>query len=126
MESEIRQLTANEGARIGCKLSSFAFALTVQDFNENMSAKTLQARDGSCIKVVTDDIVVVLTSNVSDEKALYDKVTEVLAVLHTDSEKVGYLLPTIRHKRNVLVRNLMPLSIMGCVQSRSEGHVVDL
>ncbi len=89
MESEIRLLTANEGARIGCKLSSFAFALTVQDFYENIRARTLQARDGSCIKAATDDIVVVLKADAADEKALYSKVKEVLTVLHTDSQKVG-------------------------------------
>ena len=89
IEGEIRLLTASEGARIGCKLSSFAFALTVQDFYENIRAKALQLKDGSCIKAATDDIVVVLKADASDEKALYSKAKEVLSVLHKGSQAVG-------------------------------------
>ncbi len=83
MESEIRLLPEGEGARIGCKLSSCAFALTVQDVYENIRARTLQVKDGSCIKAATDDIEVPLEANASDEKALYSKVKEVSTVLHT-------------------------------------------
>ena len=57
MESEIRLLSSSEGARIGCKLSSFAFALTVQDLYETIRSTASHAGEGSCIKAATDDIV---------------------------------------------------------------------
>ena len=39
MDSEVRLLKAHEGARIGCKLSSFGFALTVQDLYETIAKR---------------------------------------------------------------------------------------
>ena len=59
MKGEIKLLTASEGARIGCKLSSFAFALTVQDLYESVRSTASRAGGGSCIKAATDDVIVV-------------------------------------------------------------------
>jgi len=69
MESEVRLLKAREGARIGCKLSSFAFALTVQDLYQSIKTELLRGDDGSCIKAATDDVIVVLKADATDEKA---------------------------------------------------------
>ena len=59
IESEVRLLQTDEGARIGCKLSSFAFALTVQDSYERVSRELRRAKDGSCIKAATDDVIAI-------------------------------------------------------------------
>jgi hypothetical protein len=89
MESEVRLLKANEGARIGCKLSSFAFALTVQDLYESIKTSLLTSNDGSCIKAATDDVIVVLRADPADEKALYRKVNETCIHLEKGAAQVG-------------------------------------
>ena len=89
MESEIRLLSSSEGARIGCKLSSFAFALTVQDLYETIRSTASHAGEGSCIKAATDDIVVVLKPTLANEKHLYYHIREVCTVLDEEARKVG-------------------------------------
>jgi hypothetical protein len=86
MESEVRLLEAHEGARIGCK---FAFALTVQDLYQSIKTKLLSGNDGSCIKAATDDVIVVLKADVTDEKALYHKVREVCTHLNKGALQIG-------------------------------------
>jgi hypothetical protein len=83
----VRLLHAAEGARIGCKLSSFAFALTVQDMYESISGVIARFKDGSCIKTATDDVVVVLRAN--EEKELSAKVNTVCKLLVEGGAKVG-------------------------------------
>jgi hypothetical protein len=89
MENGVKLLSATEGARIGCKLSSFAFALTVQDLYESIKRSFLRARDGSCIKAVTDDVIIVLEADPSNQEALYAKVNDICADLKTGGAKVG-------------------------------------
>jgi hypothetical protein len=71
VEDEVKLLESHEGARIGCKLSSFAFALTVQDLYQDISAMLSRRRDGSCIKAATDDVLIILKADRSNERALY-------------------------------------------------------
>ena len=87
MERDVRLMVANEAARIGCKLSSFGFALTVQDMYETVYKKISASRDGSCIKCATDDVIVLL--KVADEAELSAKVGEVMTCLGIEAEKVG-------------------------------------
>ena len=89
MEDGVRLLSATEGARIGCKLSSFAFALTVQDLYESIKRGFLRARDGSCIKAATDDVIIVLKADSSNQKALYAKVNDICTALKIGGAKVG-------------------------------------
>ena len=88
MEGEIKLLNASEGARIGCKLSSFAFALTVQDLYESVRSTASRAGRGSCLKAATDDVVVVLKADPEDEKMLYHHINEVCSNLEEKSQKV--------------------------------------
>jgi len=55
MDGDVQLLEASEGARMGCKLSSFAFALTVQDVYEDIDSAL--GKDGSCMKAATDCIL---------------------------------------------------------------------
>ena len=81
LEDEIRKLIAGEGARIGCKLSSFGFALTVQDVYEAVSDFIRANKDGSCIKTATDDVIVIIKAVWSERKAFYEKVNQTTALL---------------------------------------------
>ena len=89
LESEVRLLCAGEGARIGCKLSSFAFALTVKDLYARIRSSASRAGGGSCIKAAIDDIVVALKPAPEDEKLLYYHVNEICTILDKESPKVG-------------------------------------
>ena len=82
-------LCAGEGARIGCKLSSFAFALTVKDLYARIRSSASRAGGGSCIKAAIDDIVVALKPAPEDEKLLYYHVNEICTILDKESPKVG-------------------------------------
>ena len=101
MESEIRLLTASEGARIGCKLSSFAFGLTVQDLYETIRDRAKRAGSGSCIKAAIDDIVIVLKADAEDEKALYGHINGVYSDLQDKSRDIG--LSFVNDKGQVLL-----------------------
>ena len=78
-----------DGARIGCKLSSFGFGLTVQDTYEDVSRFLSKFRDGSCIKAATDDVVIILKAVPGKEAELNVKVGEVLKILKAGAAKVG-------------------------------------
>jgi hypothetical protein len=86
-ESEVRLLRAHEGARIGCKLSSFGFALTVQDLYESVSKQLSRVRDGSCIKAATDDVLVVLKAPTQQELAM--RVTNVCELMTSGAKQLG-------------------------------------
>jgi hypothetical protein len=108
MESEMRLLTASEGARIGCKLSSFAFGLTVQDLYEHIRDRAKQAGSGSCIKAAIDDVVVALKADADDEKALYSHINGVYSDLREHSSRVG--LSFVNDKGQVLLpKNWVPI-----------------
>ena len=87
MEGEVRLLRADEGARIGCKLSSFGFALTAQDLYEDVRAIVSRDKDGSCIKTATDDVVVIIKAD--DEQALSVKVLKVWHAIEQGAGKIG-------------------------------------
>jgi Reverse transcriptase (RNA-dependent DNA polymerase) len=87
MESEVRVLRACEGARIGCKLSSFGFALTVQDLYETVAKQLARAKNGSCIKAATDDVIVVLKA--TTEKELFTNISGISDLMNKGASKVG-------------------------------------
>lgn len=89
LENETRQLTASDGARIGCKLSSFGFALTAQDLYENVKKIIAGPKDGSCIKAATDDVIVILKAVRGEEKAFYSTVNKVCTCLQDGAKEVG-------------------------------------
>src|SRR4051812_8967068 len=82
-------LQSHEGARIGCKLSSFAFALTVQDLYQDISSLLSRRRDGSCIKAATDDVLIILKADRANERALYDLIDKVWSKVKSGAEKLG-------------------------------------
>ena len=114
MESEIRLLSSSEGARIGCKLSSFAFALTVQDLYETIRSTASHADERSCIKAATDDIVVVLKPTLTNEKHLYYHIREVCTVLEEEARKVG--LSFTNDKAQVLLPKTGRPNLSYCLQ----------
>src|SRR3569832_2345472 len=73
LENGSRLVNASEGARMGCKLSSFGFSLTVQDIYEKVQAIL---SDDSCVKAATDDCVIFIKATRGDEARLYAKVKE--------------------------------------------------
>jgi hypothetical protein len=87
LESEVRLLQAHEGARIGCKLSSFGFALTVQDLYESVAKQLARAGDGSCIKAATDDVLVILKPSTQQELAL--RVSNVCEIMTNGAKQLG-------------------------------------
>jgi hypothetical protein len=86
---------------MGCKLSSFAFGLTVQDHYEELSDHLQLKDDGSCIKAATDDVIIVLKGKMDDETALYRSVTEVRDLLNSAVDKIG--LTFINDKEQLLL-----------------------
>jgi hypothetical protein len=99
MEREVRLLHASEGARIGCKLSSFGFALTVQDFYETVSRHLARLKNGSCIKAATDDVIAVL--KVSTEEELCASVRNICGLMNDGASDVG--LSFANHKALLLL-----------------------
>jgi hypothetical protein len=99
MEREVRLLHASEGARISCKLSSFGFALTVQDFYETVSRHLARLKNGSCIKAATDDVIAVL--KVSTEEELCASVRNICGLMNDGAADVG--LSFANHKALLLL-----------------------
>src|SRR5436190_23372786 len=77
LNSDVRLVKSAEGARIGCRLGSFAFALTVQDLYETIqhaldeSGIEGPAGDGSFIKAATDDCLITLRASPDDKPGVY-------------------------------------------------------
>ena len=88
-QDETLLISSEEGTRIGCKLSSFGFALTVQDTYEDVARYLRQFRDGSCIKAATDDVVVFIKNNPGQEAELFAKVIKVLEIVNKKAGTVG-------------------------------------
>jgi hypothetical protein len=109
LEGDVRLLKANEGARIGCKLSSFVFGLAVQDLYERLKCHVARTKDGSCVKAATDDVVVAIKADRMNEAALYEKVDEICAVLEKDAKELG-LSFTNDKKQLLLPRDWAPSS----------------
>ena len=82
LEHEIKLVRAMEGARIGCKLSSFAFALTVQDLYESVRASLLEFKDGSCIKAAIDDVIVIIKANPENRREFNSRGNQVCSKLN--------------------------------------------
>jgi hypothetical protein len=89
LDDGVRLIKSNEGARIGCKMSSFGFGLTVQDAYEDVARFLLLERDGSCIKAATDDIVIFLKAHKGRGAALHAKVVAVLDLVNKGAGRVG-------------------------------------
>ena len=92
----VKTVSIREGCRMGCKLSSFGFALTTQDPYEELKVQidrtAIDADDGedvSFIKSATDDVIMVLKPNAEDKKVLFKRVRGVCGKLDLEAEKVG-------------------------------------
>ena len=94
-----RLLQATEGARIGCKLSSFGFALTVQDLYESIAKEFLRAENGSSIKAATDDVIIILKA--PTEKQLCASISDVCDLMTEGAADVG--LSFANHKAVLLL-----------------------
>ena len=116
-------LESHEGARIGCKLSSFAFALTVQDLYRDISAMLSRRRDGSCIKAATDDVIIILRADRSDERALYALIEKVWDKIKLRAEELG-LSFTNDKAQLLLPKGWVPTSLVDslpfCILRRSD------
>ena len=76
---EIKVVKIEEGCRMGCKLSSFGFALTVQDSYLSVK-KQLEltainkTTDHSFLKAATDDVILVIKADPLQPEKLYKRV----------------------------------------------------
>jgi hypothetical protein len=86
---DVKIIRATEGARIGCKMSSFGFALTVHDLYEDLRTYLQGLGDGSCVKAATDDVVIMIKTIAGEEKQLFDRVNEICKIIAMGAEKVG-------------------------------------
>ena len=83
-----------EGCRMGCKLSSFGFTLTVQDayfsVKEQLDMTAVdKSTDHSFLKAATDDVIVVIEADPSNPAALYKRVRGLCVKLNVEADKVG-------------------------------------
>ena len=81
---------------MGCKLSSFAFALTVQDpylsvqeFLDRTVNRESEVADSSFIEAATDDVLVLIKADPSNPKQLYSRVRGACVTLDLHAEEVG-------------------------------------
>lgn len=91
---ETKLVDISEGCRMGCKLSSFGFALTVQDaylsLKEQLEVTAEnKATDFSFIKAATDDVIVVVKADASNPDGLYKRVRGLCTKLDLEAAKVG-------------------------------------
>ena len=83
-----------EGCRMGCKLYSFGFTLTVQDaylsVKEQLDMTAVdKSTDHSFLKAATDDVIVVIKADPSNPAALYKRVRGLCVKLNVEADKVG-------------------------------------
>jgi len=81
LNGDVRMIQATEGARIGCKMSSFGFALTVHDMYE-----ALRVYLNVC---ETDDVVIMIKTTPGEDKQLYQRVNEICDLIAKGAERVG-------------------------------------
>src|SRR6185312_15497958 len=95
MRPGVRLVRSREGARIGCRMGSFSFALAVQDLYEtlqnflDMSGTDASAPDGSFVKAAMDDCIFVLRAGGGGEEAFYRRVARVVGLIDKGGEKIG-------------------------------------
>ena len=90
----IKVVKIEEGCRMGCKLSSFGFSLTVQDaylnVKEQLERTALdKSTDHSFLKAATDDVIIVIKSDPANPAALYKRVRGLCTKLNLEAERVG-------------------------------------
>jgi hypothetical protein len=84
-EGSVKLIKSQEGARIGCKLGSFAFATTIHDVLAKLQSKI--QKEGSIVKAATDDIVIILKAD--RPELLYDRANRVIKILNEGGNKIG-------------------------------------
>ena len=89
VDEEVKVISSCEGARIGCKLGSFVFALTLQDLYEQVQKMLLTQRDGSCIKAATDDVIMFIKADPLKKKSLEIAVKRLCATLREGGKRLG-------------------------------------
>lgn len=89
LPDEVKLISSTEGARIGCKLGSFVFALTLQDLYEQIAGHLATSKDGSCIKAATDDVIMIIKADPDHKKDLENKIKKMCSLLRTGGRKLG-------------------------------------
>ena len=89
VDEEVKVISSCEGARIGCKLGSFVFALTLQDLYEQVQKMLLTQRDGSCIKAATDDVIMFVKADPRKKKSLEIAVKRLCGTLREGGKRLG-------------------------------------
>ena len=107
----IKVVKIEEGCRMGCKLSSFGFALTVQDaylnVKEQLDRTALdKTTDYSFLKAATDDVIIAIKADPSNRAALYKRVRGLVTKLNLEAETVG-LSTTNRNCSSLKVGHLL-------------------
>ena len=90
----IKMVKVSEGCRMGCKLSSFGFALTVQDaylgVQEQLRHTSLDKNtDHSFIKAATDDVILVVKADADNPNAFYKRIRGLGVKLGLEARKIG-------------------------------------
>jgi hypothetical protein len=91
---DVQVVTIEDGCRMGCKLSSFGFDLTVHDaylgVQEQLEHTALdKTTDHSFVKGATDDVVIVIKADPANPTDLYKRVRALSLKLDLEAEKVG-------------------------------------
>ena len=89
LDDEVRLLSSAEGARIGCKMSSFGFGHTIQPTYLDVDKYLSGFRDGSCIKAATDDVIICLKATPGQEAELHSRISKVVSIINKGAQRVG-------------------------------------
>jgi len=90
----VKVVNIEEGCRMGCKLSSFGFDLTVQDVYLGIKEQlehtaSDKSTDHSFVKAATDDVIIVVKADPSNPTALYKRIRGLCVKLDLEAQKVG-------------------------------------
>ena len=87
----VKVINIEEGCRMGCKLSSFGFAITTQDTYESVEEhiKLTGTPEKSFIKAATDDVIMVIKADEVHKEAFYKRVRGLCQKLDIEADKVG-------------------------------------
>jgi hypothetical protein len=90
----VKVVKIEEGCRMGCRLSSFGFDVTVHDaylgLKEQLERTTTdKSNDHSFVKGATDDVVIAIKADPTNPTTFYKRVRSLCVKLDWEAEKVG-------------------------------------
>jgi hypothetical protein len=90
----VKVVKIEEGCRMGCKLSSFGFDLTVHDAYLGVKEQlertaTDKSTDHSFLKAATDDVLIAIKADPANPMSLYKRVRGLCIKLDFEAERVG-------------------------------------